>query len=139
MQNDAADELHRVGLHAQHTPGRLPDGGKGFRQQVIQSLALGQTLLELGGFALQRFFAQGGVFSLKRQDLVHQGLDLFQFSLGTGSEKFLNKSHDFLLHTSIDRIFSLHFTHYTTPVRKFIDDFVNNFTLSSPGGQLSAN
>ena len=51
MQHDAADELHAERLHAQHTVRRLPHGGKGLRQQVVQRLAVGQTLLNSGVLA----------------------------------------------------------------------------------------
>ena len=47
IQHDGAHQLHVVGPLPQHTVGGLPGQGKGFRQYVIQGLALGQALLEL--------------------------------------------------------------------------------------------
>ena len=40
VKDDAADELHPVGAHAQHPPGGLPAGGKGLGQDVVQGLAV---------------------------------------------------------------------------------------------------
>ena len=40
VQDDAADELHPVGAHAQHALVRLPADGEGLGQDVVQGLAL---------------------------------------------------------------------------------------------------
>ena len=57
MQNDAADELHRIGPHTQHPVGSLPDGHEGLREQIVQCLPLVQPLLELGGLSPELFLA----------------------------------------------------------------------------------
>ena len=95
MQDDAADELHPVGAQAQHPVRRLPDGGKGLRQDVVQGLALPQALLELRSLGLKLFVGQGAVFLLQGLDLVGDGVDGFQLPLAVGAEDFLDQSHSF--------------------------------------------
>ena len=94
MQHDAADELHRVGLHAQHTPGRFPNGSKGLHQNIVQGFALGKTLFEFGGFCLQGIFGKGIIRPFQRHDFIHQRPDLFDLPLGVGSEHFCQQSHN---------------------------------------------
>ena len=86
MQHDAANDLDRVRPQAQDPVRGFPDGGKGLRQQIVQGLALCQTVLEFLGLALQRFLAEGLVFVLQGQNLIYSRLDLFNFPLGTGAE-----------------------------------------------------
>ena len=93
VQNDAADELHRVGAHAQHTAGSLPDGGKGLRQQLVQSFTLGKALLEKGGLSLQFFLRQSFIFFFQSKDLVHHGLNFLQLTLRPGPENLCKQSH----------------------------------------------
>ena len=97
MQDNAADELHRIGPHTQHPVCRLPDGGEGLRQQIIQGFAVLQPLLELGGLAPKLLLAQSLVAVLQSQNFIYRGLDFLQLPLGTGAEQFLNKSHYNLL------------------------------------------
>ena len=93
MQDDAADELHPVGAHAQHTPGGLPAGGKGLGQDVVQSLAILQTLLELRGLSLELLVGEGLVLILQSLDLLHQGHNCLDLSLRAGAENFLQETH----------------------------------------------
>ena len=93
VQNDAADDLHRIGLHAQHTPGGLPNGGKGLRKQLVQGLALGVTGLEKGGLTLQFLLGKLGVAFLQRKNFIYCGLNFLQLPLRTGAEKLGNQSH----------------------------------------------
>ena len=53
MQDNSADQLHPVMLHAKHTPGRLADSRESLYQQVIQRLAVRQALLEFSCLSLQ--------------------------------------------------------------------------------------
>ena len=78
MQHDAAHQLHPVGAHAQHPVCGLPHGGKSLRQNVIQGLAVGKTLLELRRLGLKLCIGEGLVFIAQRLDLVHNGVDGFQ-------------------------------------------------------------
>ena len=89
----AADELHPVGLHAQHPPGGLPAGGEGLGQQVVQRLAAGVARLEFRGLGLELGVGEGSVFLLQRLYLVHNGIDGFQLPLRAGPKELLQKTH----------------------------------------------
>ena len=86
VQNDAADDLDRVGPHVQHTAGGLPAGGEGLGQQILQSLAIFVPGLQLRGLGLQRLLVQSLIVLLQGQNPVHQRLYFFYFPLGAGSE-----------------------------------------------------
>ena len=60
VQHDAADDLHGVGLHAQHAPVSLTAYGERLGQQVVEGLTLGKALFELGGLGLQFLVGQLG-------------------------------------------------------------------------------
>ncbi len=53
VQEDAAHELHVEGAQAEGAAGGLAGVGEGFRQQVVERLALGEALAELGGLGLE--------------------------------------------------------------------------------------
>ena len=89
----AADELNRVGLHAQHPPGGFPDGGESFHQNIVQRFAPGQPVFEFRSLGLQSLLGKIGIFRFQRQDLVHRGLELFDFPVRPGTEQFCKKSH----------------------------------------------
>ena len=93
MQHDAAHQLHPVGTHAQHTVRGLPHGGKSLRQNVIQSLAVGKTLLELRGLGLKLRIGEGLVFIAQRLDLIHNGVDGFQLPGAVITKDGFQKSH----------------------------------------------
>ena len=93
VQNDAADELNRIRLHAQHPPGSFPDSRKSFGEQIVQCFSLGQTIFKLGGLSLQFFFGKGGIFPFHGQNLIYQRLDLLDLPLGTCTKNFCKKSH----------------------------------------------
>ena len=60
MQHHAADQLHIEMTHAERTLGRLADGCKRLRQQLVQGRTLGDALPELGSLGLELIVAQGG-------------------------------------------------------------------------------
>ena len=93
VQNDAADQLHPVGAQTQHTVRRLPDGGKGLGQDVVQRLTGGQTGLELGCFGLK--LGVGHVVVLLRHglDLVGDGVDGLELTLAVGAKDLGKDSH----------------------------------------------
>jgi hypothetical protein len=91
MEDDAADELDVKGPEPQDPQGRLPDRGKGLGQQVVQGLALVQTLSEsrcpggefgVGGLAQLRF---------KRGDGIHQGRQAFKFPVVFTAKDFFQE------------------------------------------------
>ena len=93
VQDDTADELYPVGTHAQHTPGGLTAGGKGLRQDIVQGLAVLQTLLELRGLGLELLVAERFVLILQGLDLLHQRHNRLDLPLRTGAENFLQETH----------------------------------------------
>ena len=93
MEDHAAHQLHPVGPQAQHPVRRLPHGGEGLRQQVIQALALGVALLELVGLGPELGVRQRAVLVLQRLHLVHQGVDGLQLPVAVGAEELCHKTH----------------------------------------------
>ncbi len=89
VQHDAADELDRVGAHAQNPVRSFPDGGEGLGQQVVQGFPLGQAVFKFLGLAPEGFLRKISIFTFQPQDLVHHGLDLFQLPLRPGAEEFV--------------------------------------------------
>ena len=93
VQHDAAYELHAEGLHAQHAPGRLPGGGEGLRQHVVQALAVGVALFELGGLGAQFGVREGLHPPLQGLYAVNYRIYLFQLPLAVRAEELVEKSH----------------------------------------------
>ena len=93
MQHNAADELHPVGAQAQHPVRCLPDGGKGLGENIVGSLAILQTLLELGGFCLKLGVSEGFILLLQRLDLIGDGIDLFQLVVTVCTENLGQQAH----------------------------------------------
>ena len=89
VEHDAADELNVEGLHAQHAPGRLPRGGKGFGQDVVGRLARGKARAELARFPLQFLVAQRGVGLVQLLDRVGDRVYFLQFPFGIASEDLI--------------------------------------------------
>ena len=103
VQDDAADELYPVGAHSKNTPGGLPAGGEGLGQDVVQRLAVCQTLLELGGLGLELGVGQRLVLLLQPLDLIYKGEDCLDLPLGAGPENLFKYVHK---HTSMLLLFS---------------------------------
>ena len=93
MQHNAAHQLHPVGAHTQHAVCRLPHSGKGLRQNVVQRLAVGQTLFEFRRLGLQLCIGEGLVFIAQRLDLIHNGVDGFQLPGAVITKDGFQKSH----------------------------------------------
>ena len=93
VKDDAADDLDREGLHAQHAPGRLPRRGKRVRQDVVQGLALRETGFEFFGFMTKLLIREPAVFFFPCLDRFRDGHDAFQFSVGIASEQLGKKPH----------------------------------------------
>ena len=93
MQGNAADDLHREVLHAQHAPCGLAADGKGIGQDIIGGLAVGQLLLEHSSLCLQVGIRHGGIFFFQSQHLLGNGVDLFQLPVGEAAKEFFNKGH----------------------------------------------
>ena len=95
VQDHAAGQLHVVLTLAQHPLGRLAHHGEGFRQDLLQGIAVRQTILEGVGHHAQFVVGQGRELGLQRIDalgVVLEGLDL---AVVGRAEKFLGEAeHD---------------------------------------------
>ena len=58
VQHVAADQLHVEVPHVQHAAAGLADDGEGLRQEVVDRLARGDALPELGGLVAERLVGQ---------------------------------------------------------------------------------
>ena len=87
MKHDAADELYIERTHAQGPPGRLANGGKSLRQQLVQRLSAflmaAAELLRLGSqFMIAQFLKR----RLKRFHAVRNFLQGLQLGLRPKTE-----------------------------------------------------
>ena len=96
MQHDAADDLHREVLHAQHAPRGLAAGGKRFRQDVVERLAVCQSLLKFWRHRLELLVGHFGILLVQCQHLVANRIDSLELALGVGSKDLIHQSHNFL-------------------------------------------
>ena len=94
VQHNTADDLHRIGLHAQHAPVGLTADGERLRQDIVQRLALGQALFEFGGLGLQFLIGQLSHFRLQGKDFVLDGIDALKFLVRERAEQFFKKRHN---------------------------------------------
>ena len=75
VQHNAADELNAEGAHAQYAPARLSRDREGLGQQIVQRLAVLESLLKLVRLGSKLLVRQGGHFVGQRFDLVRDGVD----------------------------------------------------------------
>ena len=77
MQYDAAHDLYAIVTQTQHAPCGFTAGGKCLGENIVQSFALCQTLLELRGLGLELSIRQLFVFLFQCIHLVHDGVNGF--------------------------------------------------------------
>ncbi len=94
MQYQAADQLHVEMALAERPLGRLAHGGEGRNQDVVERLAFGELLAELGGAGLQRLVRQRGDFRFERVDGVDAGLIPLHPPVVGGAEKLAGERAD---------------------------------------------
>ena len=94
VQHDAADDLHGVGLHAQHAPVGLAADGERLGQQVVEGLAFGKALFELGGLGLQFLVGQLRHLRLQSKDFILERVDALEFFVRERAEQFFKKRHN---------------------------------------------
>ena len=93
MQHNAANELDGVGPQTDDPVRRLPDSRESLWEQLVQSLPCLQPVLEGLGLAPQLFLAHLLILGFQSQDGIYHRLDLFDFTLGTGSKQLGHESH----------------------------------------------
>jgi len=59
VQRQSADQLHIEMAHTQRTARGFADGGKGFREQLVEPSTVLQTCTELFSFGFELFVGQG--------------------------------------------------------------------------------
>ena len=89
VQDHAADQLHVEVPHVEHAPARLADDGEGLGQQVVERLALGEPLAELGGLArAARSSVSAWIDGSKPLTAATSGAQPLQFALVLGADDF---------------------------------------------------
>ena len=94
VEDDAAHQLHPVGPEAQHPVRRLPDGGEGLGENVVQGLAVLEAVLELLGFPLELGVAHGLVLVGHGLNFIRDGSNGFQLPGAVVAENLLYQAHD---------------------------------------------
>ena len=90
VQHHTADKLYVEVAHTEYAAGCFAANGKGFDQNVVQSLSVGEALFEFGGFSLEGFVAQRLHFGFKRVDFGDGFTILFQQTVVAAAEDFLS-------------------------------------------------
>ena len=98
VKDDAADELGVEVPHAERAFRCLAHHRKGLGKNVVERLAVGETLLELVRLCPQACIRQPGGPLLERVYLVHQRLDALEFPLVRGAEYFFQDQTDHFTH-----------------------------------------
>ena len=87
VQDHAALQLHVEVALAERALGRLAHHGEGLDQEVVQGLALGQALAELGGLGAQLLVGELGELGLECIDLRHRLVEAFDDAIIGGAEQ----------------------------------------------------
>ena len=90
VQGDAAGDLHREMLHAQHTPCGLAADSEGIGQNIIQRFTVGQLLLQCRSLGLQLGIRHRLILAFQSQHLFGEGVDLFQFPVREAAKEFFS-------------------------------------------------
>ena len=92
VQDDTTKDLDRVGFQADGADGCLTAGRERVGEDVLQSLAVCETLFQSRGDGAQFLFGHGGVFLFKGKDFFLDRVHLFEF-LGGIIKKVRKKCH----------------------------------------------
>ena len=88
MQDNTTNQLYPVMLHTKHTLRSLADSREGLYQQIIQGLAIGQTLLEFFCLSLQFFIRKLLHLRAERFDPIHQRVNQLQLPFTVSTKHF---------------------------------------------------
>ena len=94
VQGDAAHDLNVEGTHAQDSPRGLTDRREGLHQDVVQSLALFQTILELLSLGLQLLVRQSLKVLLHGINLRRKSVQLAQHAAFARAKDLVNNRHE---------------------------------------------
>ena len=81
VQDNPADKLNIEMAHPQRPYGGFPDGGKGLREEIIQRLASGKSLLEFKRFCPKLIIRKGLKFGLQMVDHLNHRRHTFQLAV----------------------------------------------------------
>ena len=87
MKHHAADQLHIEMALAESALGRFANGRKGRHENIVERLAFGELLAELGGPRLQRLVGQGRDLGFQRVNRIDAGLVSLDPPVVGGAEK----------------------------------------------------
>ena len=90
VQRRATHELHVEVAQAQGALGCLAHGGEGFRHELVEGFAIVETLLELGGLALELFVVERCNLIFQRVGRLCYVLKLLDLSAFAHSQGFVN-------------------------------------------------
>ena len=98
MQHNAAQHLDTVRAHTQDPVCRFPHRGKSFRENIVFSFPVVQSLFEFPGFRLEFLIGQRTVFFFQRHNSINGFFQFLQFGLVSGTKNFFQKiQHPYLL------------------------------------------
>ena len=89
VEEDAAHQLDVEGAEAEGAAGRLAGVGEGLGEEVVEGLALGEALPELGGLGAEPVVVEGAERGLERVDLLDEGADGLDLAVVRRSEHLL--------------------------------------------------
>ena len=95
MENNAADDLHPVRAHTEHTACRLPADGELFWKKLFKRLTVLQAALKFLCFIAKLLVGERFIFLFEIHYGIDRGVNLFDFTLRAGAEHFSQKSHKY--------------------------------------------
>ena len=94
VQHHAAHQLDVEMAHVVDALGRLADDGEGLLKQAVEGGAIGESLAEFLGLALERLVGEGLHDRLERVDPVYPGSERSQSTVVCSSENLAgNRQH----------------------------------------------
>ena len=89
VEGRTAHDLHVEVALADDTARRLPDGGEGLHEEVVEVGAVRQAAAELGGLGLQGLVREGAELGLQRVDVRDETLEGLHPLAVAGTEDFV--------------------------------------------------
>ena len=88
VQDGSADQLHVEVPHVEHAAAGIADDGERLRQQVVQRLAVGEPLAELGGLPAKPIVGQRRDRGLEGIHFGHDWTQTFELPIVLGADDF---------------------------------------------------
>ena len=94
MKDHTAEQLHMEMLHAEHASCCLSDDRVGLRKEIVERLALRETLLEFRSLGLQLIVTQSYHLVAVGLYLLYNRLDPLQLVIAVRAENFRKYAHE---------------------------------------------